>query len=718
MRRGRNVTVTTEPTFRKEFSEAREGCAQQMSHVFLKTGRTTYDEDAMLTLEEIESLFHELRSLPDSSERRAVLQARCGDDDALVRRLTDMLKHDSESHAILDDLTRDSSECASEISPKVMGPRSSGVESLHPGASIDHFTIVREIGRGGMGVVYEALQKTPIERRVAIKVMRRFANRSEELERRFLQEKRALSKLQHPNITTIFDAGVDADGNLYFVMELLNGTEITDYANTQRLCVAHRVELLEQVCQAIHHAHQRGILHLDIKPGNLVVQEIDDRSVAKVIDFGISEAIQSIGVRTDDTALSPTHGYASDCDDTEVDRPQPKEQRKALTKSASDVTAEALRPRGAVGTPCYMSPEHLRLIDGELDVRADVFSLGVVLYELVVGTCPLRRDDADRSSWREIVAAIQDCDWTLPGDRWREYSATEQTQYADACLAKAPEMERLLDGELGAVIRKCLQPNPDDRYESAAALARDLRAYLQCRPLDAIRPSFRYQSLKLVQRNRRVFVAIAVSAVLLIAFSVASTWLAIKNDRLRRLANRRADQLQIREEQLASANSGLKDALSRAVAAEERVSANLDDRRRAAAIERAGNRFALGRAAQPDQTGQNRFGSLPRLAEFGSEMGSIGANPDAMPQQFNFGGIPVQISNSSATVSVTTSPLAPQTAALATGLTTQNYLEALVGLFGGDLETLQELVAEELRVEFGEQHEIYLDYVQSIDTSP
>ncbi|MEM8666287.1 MAG: serine/threonine-protein kinase [Planctomycetota bacterium] len=685
----------------------------------------------MPTLEEIESLFHEVRCL-DPAERESFLKSRCGDNDALFHRLSVMLKLDSEDHAVLDDLTRASTAVESERATPSDKPVEK-VRVLPSGAKIDHFTIVREIGRGGMGIVYEAHQQTPIERRVAIKVMQQQAVRSVELERRFIQEKRALSRLQHPNITTIFDAGVDLQGHLYFVMEFIDGMEVTEFADAQQLTILQRIEMAEQICRAIHHAHQRGILHLDIKPSNLLVHEMDDGQTPKVIDFGISEAIQAIESIPHQGKPSRDSDLLNDQDGDSFK--QVERSPSVATTNAEDLVTKSKSdgPRGAVGTPCYMSPEHLRMVPGELDVRADVFSLGVVLYELAVGTCPLRRKDADRGGWREVVDAIRDCNWTQPIDRWREYGDEETASFAEKRSMKPREIERVLNGEFGAIVAKCIHKDPDNRYESAAALARDLSAFLESRPLDAMPLTLRYQTAKLYQRNRLSFSAAAMLAALVLVISVVTTWLAYKNDRLRSLADRRAVQLQARETQLATANQGLKLALDRAVTAEKEVRSNLEEKRRAAAIERAGSRYALQRASiasdnstvpsqgQPTPAEQNPLAArsdlqqLPRLDDFLELANQV--DPSSTPQMFSFGGIPVQISNSSAEVSIVTTPLTPQGKTLEAGIPTDAYLAALIEFSGGRIEELQSMVADELRDEFGETHEIYQEFLRSIETS-
>ncbi|MEM7453910.1 MAG: serine/threonine-protein kinase, partial [Planctomycetota bacterium] len=225
-------------------------------------------------IKEVEAWFHEALEFSDSTQRSRFLEARCGADRKLFKQLMKMVEADSRQHALLDEPTKLHHDAA------MATPATPALSTeLPPGTQLGPFEIVRTIGKGGMGTVHEAIQEQPIERRVAVKVIRPTPGNSALTNERFMREREALSRLQHPNITTILDAGIDEDGRLFFAMELIDGESITGYCDARQLTITERIRIFEKVCLAIHHAHQRGILHLDIKPGNLMIQTVDDAPV-------------------------------------------------------------------------------------------------------------------------------------------------------------------------------------------------------------------------------------------------------------------------------------------------------------------------------------------------------------------------------------------------------------------------------------------------------
>ncbi|MEM0924806.1 MAG: serine/threonine-protein kinase [Planctomycetota bacterium] len=647
----------------------------------------------MPAIEDIEAWFHEAREIPDSEERLALLKSRCGDDHELLQRILEMVDADSRRHAVLDVATRASRDATAE-------------KEIVSGSQLGPFEVVRLIGKGGMGTVYEAVQREPIERRVALKVIRYGFAATEFTQNQFVRERQALSRLQHPNIATILDAGIDSEGRLFFAMELLNGDSITSYCDEARLSIEERLAIFEDVCSAVHHAHQRGVLHLDIKPSNLMIQSLDGDPIAKLIDFGIAETIDALESRphpgrTSDARLGDTA--------TSVDASQ-----AATTNDQADSKDSGVLP--TLGTPLYMSPEQMFRDRGELDVRSDVYSLGALLYEVVVGTPPMDRNYCSVDSKQDGLDDLRNGRWPTPVDRWTAYPPQQKDRVASQRQTSTNRLRRTLEGEVAAVILKCLKTNPNDRYESAAAIVRDLCALRENRPLDAVTPTFKYHGWKMFQRNRTVVSTAAAFSLLILVSAIVASVLAVTNHRLRTIADRRSDRLAIQSRELVSTNQKLRDAVVRATTAESRMRAVADQERRNAAISRAVNRYSLVMIDESRQSGFriNTTADLPRLTAPSSTVRIPASNRITSEQSFQIGGVDFSISSPSATVSSNVQPLVPGGDLNNTITSTSGYLELVVSVFGGSLESLQQLVLEELRVEFGERHPIYLEYASSL----
>ncbi len=360
---------------------------------------------------------------------------------------------------------------------------------------IGPYRLVRVLGEGGMGVVYLAEQDEPVHREVAVKVLRAGAE-SADVVARFEGERQTLAVMEHPHITRVYDAGTTRDGLPYFVMERVDGEPITDYADEHRLTVRERVQLFTQVCQAIQHAHQKGIIHRDLKPSNVLVADVDGVPQAKVIDFGIAKALQ------------PTPG------------------RGHLTSTGL-----------VVGTPAYMSPEQFVSGGAGVDTRSDVYALGLLLYELLVGVLPLD-EAADRSArmWgghREVPG---------PGARVAALDAATSRRVAEARRTDAAALRRALTGELAWVLLHALEPDPGRRYQTAHDLARDLDRFLHYQPVLATGGSAMYRARKFVRRHRTAVAFSGGIAVLLVGFSVAMAVVAGRLAHARTVAQARQAQ--------------------------------------------------------------------------------------------------------------------------------------------------------------------------------
>ncbi|MBX9581919.1 MAG: protein kinase, partial [Gemmataceae bacterium] len=322
--------------------------------------------------------------------------------------------------------------------------------------------VLREpLGEGGMGEVWAADQTEPVKRRVAVKLIKPGMD-SRAVLLRFEAERQALAVMDHPGIAKVLDAGATSDGRPFFVMELVDGVPLTEYADAHRLAIPDRLELFRQVCQAVQHAHQKGVIHRDLKPSNILVAEADGKPVPKVIDFGLAKAVGGDPL-TDQTLLSAA---------------------------------------GAVmGTPLYMAPEQAGGAP-DVDTRADVYALGVVLYELLTGTTPIERDTLKRAAVQEILRVIREDEPAAPSSR---LSTLDALPAVAANRGTEPgRLGRVVRGDLDWVVMRALEKDRGRRYESAAAFAADIDRFLHHEPVSAGPPSALYRVRKFVRRNRAV----------------------------------------------------------------------------------------------------------------------------------------------------------------------------------------------------------------------
>ena len=335
------------------------------------------------------------------------------------------------------------------------------------------YTLVEVIGEGGMGSVYLASQTEPVKRQVALKLIKTGMD-SRGVLARFDAERQALAMMDHPNIARIYDGGLTPAGQPFFVMELVRGVPLTEYCDQKRLTVKARLELFVAVCQAVQHAHQKGIIHRDLKPGNVLVTEVDGRPTPKVIDFGVAKA-------------------------TEV---------KLTDMSFADTGA-------IVGTPTYMSPEQADPSSMDIDTRTDVYALGVILYELLVGSPPLEAKDFKRGAVLEMLRMVREVDPPRPSTKLSTAEALPNIA-ANRSIEPA-RLSKLFQGELDWVVMKALEKDRGRRYDTANGFARDIQRYLADEVVEARPPSRGYRLKKFVKRNKiQVIAASLVLSALLV----------------------------------------------------------------------------------------------------------------------------------------------------------------------------------------------------------
>jgi serine/threonine protein kinase len=360
------------------------------------------------------------------------------------------------------------------------------------------YKLLQQIGEGGFGVVWMAEQSKPISRRVAVKVIKAGMDTKEVLAR-FDAERQALARMDHRNIARVIDAGVTLTGRPYFAMDLVKGMPITRYCDEQQLDANERLLLFADVCAAINHAHQKGVIHRDIKPSNVLVTLDGDKPMVKVIDFGISKAIE--GKLTDGTLFTRLEQW--------------------------------------VGTPVYMSPEQAGLGSLDIDTRSDIYALGVLLYELLTGVPPFDQDTLIKAGYEEMRRIIREVEPVRPSQRLTSLHAEQAAPIAAARRVSGDRLHRLIAADLDWIVMKAIDKSRDRRYDTAAALSDDIERFLADEPVTAKPPSPFYLFRKFAKRHRAGFLAACGFAVVLVATAAFSTWQALRATKAEALAGKR-----------------------------------------------------------------------------------------------------------------------------------------------------------------------------------
>jgi len=390
----------------------------------------------------------------NAQERSVYLDSACGENPNLRKRVEALLKsHDKAG----DFLTIPDSNLE--------------IESLaeEPGMVIGRYKLLEKIGEGGMAVVYRAEQEKPIRRKVALKIIK-LGMDTKSVVARFEAERQALAMMDHPNIAKILDAGATETGRPYFVMELVTGVSITEYCDKNSLNTKDRLALFIQVCSAVQHAHQKGIIHRDIKPSNVMVTQHEGTRVPKVIDFGIAKATK-----------------------------QRLTEKTLFTRYAH-----------IIGTPAYMSPEQAKLGDLDIDTRSDIYSLGVLLYELLTGTTPFSEEELRKAGYLEMQRLIREEEPAKPSTKLSTLGET-LTDIATHRGSTPDLLRRAIRGDLDWIVIKTLEKARDRRYDTVSALATDIQRHLNVEPILARAPGAIYRLRKLLRRHRtETLVAVAI----------------------------------------------------------------------------------------------------------------------------------------------------------------------------------------------------------------
>ena len=417
------------------------------------------------------SLFHAaLEHAPE--EREAFLEGECGGDEVLRREVAELLRN-ADATGVLD---------RSPVNTQAFRVEGDSLE----GKKIGKYAIRARAGHGGMGVVYDAEQEEPVQRRVALKVMAPATH--PDAAARFALERQALARMSHPHIASVFDAGVLDDGRPFLAMEYVEGVPIHEYCDRNALDIRQRLEIFIHVCQAIQHAHQKGIIHRDIKPSNVLITLVDGVAKPKVIDFGVAKATHPITGES----LQTMHGLV-------------------------------------VGTLEYMSPEQLdRGAGGDVDTRSDIYSLGVMLYELLCGLLPYDWDLLRKAGLDGLRQITRETEPPRPSARFRTLDAKAANEVAVARNATPNALARALAGDLDWILLKALDRDRTRRYASASEFADDVRRYLSYEPALAGPPSTTYRVAKFVRRHRAPVAVAAGVAALLVGFSIVTTMQSVE----------------------------------------------------------------------------------------------------------------------------------------------------------------------------------------------
>ncbi len=438
----------------------------------------------MTNSERVQSLLASVIDVP-ADQRAQYLHTACGDDVSLRTEVESLLASLDRAAGFLGSPTAEIKPGSQfgKLAMSLNDPTlAQGLSHEREGQLIGRYKLLQMIGEGGFGTVWMAEQREPVKRRVALKIIK-LGMDTKQVIARFEAERQALAMMDHPNIAKVLDAGATDAGRPYFVMEYIRGVPILEYCDTERLDTKARLQLFTNTCHAIQHAHQKGIIHRDIKPSNVIVTMHDGVPVPKVIDFGIAKA------------------------------------------TSSELTNKTLftEHRQMIGTPAYMSPEQAEMSGLDIDTRSDIYSLGVLLYQLLTGTTPFDSRSLMEAGFAEMMRIIREVEPHKPSTRLSSMGV-EGTRMAVQRQATDPKkLVSTLKGDLDWIVMKCLEKDRTRRYETASGLAADIKRHLNDEPVTAGAPSARYRLGKFIKRNRLLVVAGAAVAITLVIGAAGTT---------------------------------------------------------------------------------------------------------------------------------------------------------------------------------------------------
>src|SRR5262249_30354020 len=434
---------------------------------------------AVKTVNVIEAVFFAALDKKDAAERGAYLDQACVGDPDLRRCVEKLLA----AQPKVGEFLQAPAPGLPAADPNATADHAS---DERPGTILGPYKLLHAIGEGGMGTVWMAEQSEPVKRRVALKVIKPGMD-SRQVLARFEAERQALALMDHPNIAKVLDAGATANGRPYFVMELVKGQPITEYCDKNRLSTPERLELFVAVCNAIQHAHQKGVIHRDIKPTNVLVALYDGKPVPKVIDFGV---VKAIGDPLTDKTLFTRHGQV-------------------------------------VGTFEYMSPEQATLDQVDIDTRSDVYSLGVLLYELLTGTTPLDKEQLRQGGLVEVLRRIREEEPPKPSTRLTSSPGLLATAAAYR-KSDSQKLPRAVRGELDWIVMKALDKDRNRRFATANGLAADVERYLNDEPVQACPPTLAYRFRKWARKHKVAFATTSTVAAALLLGIALTGWQAVR----------------------------------------------------------------------------------------------------------------------------------------------------------------------------------------------
>ena len=453
------------------------------------------------------AVFCQALEIAGPEQRRQFLDRACGTDQAMREQVEKLLALSQSAGDFFKECAPALESEPADADQVLVAAESALKPEIPETKRIGPYKLLQKLGEGGYGVVYMAEQEQPIRRRVALKIIK-LGMDTKSVIARFEAERQALALMDHPNIARVLDAGATETGRPYFVMELVYGVKITEYCDQNCVSMPERLQLFIQVCNAVQHAHQKGIIHRDLKPSNIMVTMHDGVPVPKVIDFGIAKATEQ---RLTDKTLFTSYAQL-------------------------------------MGTPAYMSPEQMELSGLNLDTRSDIYSLGILLYELLTGRTPFDTTDLLKLGVEELRRTVCEREPLSPSAKLRTLNNEELTKTARRLQVEPPRLLSQLRGDLDWIVLKCLEKDRTRRYATANGLAQDIEHYMQEEPVLARPPSQLYRLQKLARRNRMVFLFGAATAAALLLGTIISTMMFVKEREARSSEARLRKEAELREQ--------------------------------------------------------------------------------------------------------------------------------------------------------------------------